>query len=124
VRRRCHLVCALAPGGVSAREANDRLNEYVSDRRRGIAVFHDHFTGKPHGGITVWDVRSEDEAALLGDPGPLEGWDVRTHALMYALASSGFAALIDVNLERYAGTSLARLQAEEEDDERFWWRQT
>jgi hypothetical protein len=124
VRRRCHLVYAHAPEGVSAREANDRLNEYVSDRRRGIAVFHDHFTGKPHGGIAVWDVRSEDEAALLGDPGPLEGWDVRTHALMYALASSGFAALIDVNLERYAGTSLARLQAEEEDDERFWWRQT
>jgi hypothetical protein len=123
VKRRCHLVYALAPEGVTARQANDLLNDYVSDRRRGIAVFHDHFTGKPHGGIAVWDVRSEEEAALLDDPGPLEGWDVRTHALMYALASSGFAALIDVNLERYAGTSLARLQAEEEDDERFWWRQ-
>ena len=52
------------PAGVSAREANDRLNEYVADSRRGLAVWHDHFVGA-HGGAVVLDVRSEEEEALL-----------------------------------------------------------
>jgi hypothetical protein len=124
LRRRCHLVYAVAPERVGAREANDLLNEYIADRRRGIIVFHDHFTGKPHGGVAVWDVRTEEEAALLADPGPLGGWDLRGHALMYSLAAQGFAALVELSLERDAGTSLAQLRAEEEDDARFWWRQS
>ena len=119
---RCHLVYALAPNGVSAREANDRLNEYVEDRRRGISVFHDHFTGRPHGGVAVWEVRTPDEEALLPDPGPLGGWELRSHALTYALTATGFAALVDFSLEHYAGTTLAQLRADEEDNERFWWR--
>ncbi|HEX6491473.1 MAG TPA: hypothetical protein VF002_08910 [Gaiellaceae bacterium] len=123
LKRRCHLVYALAPEAIGAREANDCLNEYIADRRRGIAVFHDHFTGRPRGGIAVWEIRSEEEHALLLDPGPLEGWELRIHPLMYSLATGGFAALIDLNLARFAGTSLARLAAEEEQDERFWWRQ-
>jgi hypothetical protein len=123
VSRRCHLVYAIAPEGVSARKANDLLNEYVEDRRRGISVFHDHFTAKPHGGIAVWEVRDEAEGALLENPGPLEGWDVRSHPLVYALTARGFAALVDFSLERFAGTSLAQLEAEEEADPRFWWRE-
>jgi hypothetical protein len=122
VSRRCHVVYALAPEGVSAREANDLLNEYVEDRRRGISVFHDHFTGKPHGGIAVWDVRDQDEEALLDDPGPLAGWDLRSHALTYALTAVGFSAQIAFSLSHYAGTSLAQLGAEEGDDPRYWWR--
>jgi hypothetical protein len=123
LKRRCHLVYALAPAGVNAREANDLLNEYVEDRRRGISVFHDHFTGKPHGGVAVWDVQTKDEEALLSDPGPLAGWDVRTHPLVYAQAATAFAALVHFSLERYAGTSLAQLEAEEDYDERHWWKQ-
>jgi hypothetical protein len=123
LKRRCHLVYALAPDGVAAREANDLLNAYVEDRRRGLAVFHDHFTGGPHGGVAVWEVRTEEEEALLADPGPLAGWSLQSHALVYALTARGFAALVDFSLERYAGTNLAQLEAEEEDDERFWWRQ-
>jgi hypothetical protein len=124
MRRRCHLVYAVAHENVGAREANDLLNEYIADRRRGIIVFHDHFTGKPHGGVAVWDVRTEEEAALLADPGSLAGWVLHLHALMYSLAAQGFAALVDLSLERDAGTSLAQLRAEEEDDARFWWRQS
>ena len=120
--RRCHVVYAIAPEGVSAREANDLLNEYVEDRRRGISVFHDHFTGKPHGGIAVWDVRDEAEEALLNDPGPLAGWDLRSHALTFALTAVGFAAQIDFSLEHYADTSPAQLEVEEGDDPRYWWR--
>jgi hypothetical protein len=122
VSRRCHFVYALAPEGVGARQANDLLNEYVEDRRRGLSVFHDHFTGRPHGGVAVWEVRDEAEEALLDDPGPLEGWQLSSHALVYALTARGFAALVDLSLERYGGTSLAALALAEEDDPRFWWR--
>jgi hypothetical protein len=43
MRGRCHLVYALAAPGTSARQANDLLNEYVADRSRGLAVWHDRF---------------------------------------------------------------------------------
>src|SRR5207247_5832572 len=121
-RRRCYLVSALAPERVSARAANDLLNDYIADRRRGIIVFHDHFTGKPHGGVAVWDVRADDELALLDDPGPLAGWDLRVHPLTFALAATGFAAQMEFTIEQYGGTTLARIQEEEESDDRFWWR--
>src|SRR6266511_2224633 len=63
MNERCFLVHALAPEGTTAREANDRLNEYVADQRRGLAVWHDHFVGV-HGGAVVLDVRSDEEQAL------------------------------------------------------------
>jgi hypothetical protein len=123
VRRRCYLVYALAPGGVAARDANDLLNEYVADRRRGVIVFHDHFTGKPHGGVAVWDVQNDEELALLEEPGPLAGWDVRVHPLTFALAATGFDAQMRFTLEQYGGTTMEQLREEEQDDERFWWRE-
>jgi hypothetical protein len=123
VRGRCHLVYALAPERVTAREANDLLNEYVSDPNRGLAVFHDHFATKPHGGVAVWQVEDERQEALLADPGPLAGWTLSSHPLVYALTATGFSALVDFSLERYAGTSLAELRAGEQDDPRYWWRE-
>jgi len=124
VKRRCFLVYALAPDGVSARAANDLLNEYIADKRRGIIVFHDHFTGKPHGGVAVWDVRSAEEHALLEDPGLLAGWEVRVHPLTFALAATGFAAQMEFTVEQYGGKTMAELADEEEEDERFWWRRS
>jgi hypothetical protein len=119
---RCYLVYATAPDGVSARAANDALNEYVADGRRGIPVFHDHFTGKPHGGVAVVYPRTAEEAELLDDPGPLEGWDVVVHALTFALAPVGFAAQTEFTLAAYGETSLDELRAVEADDPRYWWR--
>ena len=58
---------------VTARQANELLNEYVADRRRGFVVFHDHFTGKPHGGFAVFDVRDKQAFDLLEDHGSLQG---------------------------------------------------
>jgi hypothetical protein len=121
---RCYLVYALAPEHTSASEANDLLNEYVADRRRGPAVFHDHFTGKPHGGFVVFDARSDEELALLDDPGPLSDWQLAVHPLTFALAASGFLAQARFTLEQYRGTSFAELEAEEPDDARFWWRRS
>jgi hypothetical protein len=119
---RCYLVYATAPDGVSARAANDALNEYVADRRRGIPVFHDHFTGKPHGGVAVFYPRTTEEAALLDDAGPLEGWEVEVHALAFALAPVGFVAQTEFTIEAYGETSLDELRNAEADDPRYWWR--
>ena len=93
-KQRCYVVYAVAPDGVTARQANELLNEYVADRRRGFVVFHDHFTGKPHGGFAVFDVRDREAFDLLEDHGPLQGWEVAVHALTFSMAATGFAAQI------------------------------
>jgi hypothetical protein len=118
---RCFLVYALAPEGTTAREANDRLNEYVADERRGLSVWHDHFVGV-RGGVIALDVRSDDERALLDDPGPLAGWTVSVHPLTFSLSAVGFAAQTSFTLESYRDVSLDELAADEPDDPRFWWR--
>ena len=119
---RCYLVYARAPGGMAASDANDLLNKYVADERRGLAIFHDHFIGHPHGGFVVFDARKDDELALLDDPGPLEGWTIAVHALTFALTATGFLAQARFTLEQYRGTTFADLEAAEEPDPRFWWR--
>src|SRR5918992_777807 len=102
-RQRCYLVYAVAPEQVTARQANELLNEYVADRRRGFVVFHDHFTGKPHGGFAVFDVRDQEAFELLDDHGPLEGWDVAVHSLTFSMAATGFAAQMHLTAEGYGG---------------------
>jgi len=121
VSSRCHLVYALAPAGVSAREANDLLNEYVADESRGLAVWHDHFVGS-HGGAVVLDIRDDDEEARLADPGPLAGWELSVHPLTFSLSAVGFAAQTSFTLEQYRGLSLEELGAAEPDDPRYWWQ--
>lgn len=120
-KQRCYLVYAVAPDGVTARQANDLLNEYIGDRRRGFVIFHDHFTGKPHGGFAVLDVRDAQAYELLEDHGPLEGWDLAVHALTFSLAATGFAAQMALTAEAYGGKRLDQLREEEANDERFWW---
>jgi hypothetical protein len=120
--RRCVLVYALAPGKMTAREANDRLNEYVADVRRGLSVWHDHFIGV-HGGAVVLDVGSEEEQALLADAGPLADWELSVHPLTFSLSAVGFAAQTSFTLESYRGVGLDDLAAAEPDDPRFWWRE-
>jgi hypothetical protein len=119
---RCHLVYALAPAGTSAREANDLLNEYVADRSRGLAVWHDHFMGE-HGGAVVLDVRDDAEEQRLDDPGPLEGWELHLHPLTFSLSAVGFSAQTSFTLEGYRDVSLDELAADEPDDPRYWWRE-
>jgi hypothetical protein len=121
VKERCHLVYALAPEGVSAREANDVLNEYIGDRSRGIVVYHDHFIGR-HGGVAVFEVRTEEEEAMLADPGPLEGWQLESHPLTFSLTAVGFVGQAEFTLRNYAGTTLDELEAAERPEKRFWWR--
>jgi hypothetical protein len=121
VSERCHLVFALAPENMPVRDATRLLNEYVAEGRRGLPVFHDHFVDRP-GGVAVFHVRDEDELAALEEPGPLAGWSLDVQPLRFSLTGLGFEAQLEFTLDRYAGTSLARLRAEEEPDPRFWWR--
>lgn len=121
-RSRCVLVYALAPEGMSAREANDLLNEYIGEGGRGLIVSHDHFTGRPHGGFAVFEVGTEEEEAKLADAGPLAGWDITTHALTFSLTAVGFVAQAEFTLRNYGGTSLQELEAGEKPEKRFWWR--
>ena len=123
VSGRCHLVYALAPTGTSARQANDLLNEYVADRSRGLAVWHDHFVGE-HGGAVVLEVHDEQEEARLEEPGPLEGWHLSSHPLTFSLTGIGFSAQTSFTLEQYREVSLEQLAAAEPDDPRYWWRRS
>ena len=121
-RSRCFLVYALAPEGMSARQANDALNEYIGESGRGLIVSHDHFTGRPHGGFAVWEVQTEEEEVKLADAGPLAGWQLTSHALTFSLTAVGFVAQADFTLQNYGGTSLAELEGAEKPEKRFWWR--
>ena len=119
---RCYVVYAVAPERTPAREANDLLNAYIEAAARGLPVFHDHFTGEPHGGIAVLEVRNEDQEAQLADPGPLAGWQIATHALTFSLTGVGFVAQTELTTEEYGGTTIKALREAEPDDRRFWWR--
>jgi hypothetical protein len=119
---RCYLVYAVAPEGTSASDANDLLNAYVEAPDRGLPVFHDHFTGEPHGGVAVVEVRTEEQEARLTDPGPLAGWKVAVHALTFSLTGVGFVAQTELTIEGYGKTTIEALREAEPDDPRFWWR--
>jgi len=121
---RCYLVYALAPADVPARAANDALNAYIGEGLRGLPVFHDHFTGKPHGGVAVFYVATGAELARLDDPGPLEGWTISVHPLVFALAPLGFFAQAEFTTEQYGGATLEELSVAQEDDPRYWWRES
>jgi hypothetical protein len=121
-RSRCFLVYAVAPEGMSAREANDLLNGYIGEDGRGLIVSHDHFVGKPHGGFAVFEVRDETEEAKLVDLGPLEGWTISIHPLTFSLTAVGFVAQADFTLRNYGGTSLTDLERAEQPRKRFWWQ--
>jgi hypothetical protein len=120
-RERCFLVYALAPKSTSAAEANDALNSYIEDQRRGTVVFHDHFSRAPHGGVAVFDISSEEALSMVDDPGPLEGWQLHVHPLTFALTAVGFIEQAHLTLREYAKTNLEALRDSETDDPRFWW---
>lgn len=88
VRVRCHLVYALAPTDMSAADANRLFNEYIEDVSRGTVVYHDHFVGR-HGGVAVFEIRTPAQRSLLDEPGPLVGWELASHPLVFSLTAVG-----------------------------------
>jgi hypothetical protein len=120
-RQRCYLVYALAPESTAAAQANDDLNAYIEDQRRGLVVFHDHFSRAPHGGVAVFDVRSEEELRMLNDPGPLAEWHLDVRPLTFSLTAVGFIEQTHLTLREYAKTTVDALRRAEPNDARFWW---
>jgi len=109
---RCFLVYALAPEGVSPAEANRLLNDYVADQRRGLAVFHDHFLGRP-GGVAIFFAETAEQRAALADPGPLAGWRVEVRPLIYSRSPAGFDEQTAFTLRVYRKADWEKLRLEQ-----------
>ena len=115
----CCLVYATAPTGMRARDANDALNAYVADGSHGIAVVHDYFTGRPHGGFAIVFPRNKHE---LERP----TIQARSKAGRFtAIGSSSRSHRSDSTPKWpscYGHTSLDALRAAEPTDPRYWWQ--
>jgi len=121
-RSRCFLVYALAPESMSARDANELLNEYIGQTGRGQIVSHDHFIGQPHGGLC--DLRSADRGRGGEAHRPRSPRGLGDHEpAADLLADRGrLRRAADFTLRNYGGTSLAELEEAEEPRKRFWWQ--
>ena len=69
--------------------------------------------------LAIW---VKDQHAILGDTGPLAGWQLSVHPLTFSLAAVGFAAQTSFTLGQYRGVTLEELAAVEPHDPRYWWK--
>lgn len=99
---RCFLVYALAPGGLSAAEANRVFNEFIGDRSLPLIVFHDHFIGDA-GGVAIFYAQSKEERQALYGQGHLEGWRVEINPLIFAHSPGAFDEQTAFTLRAYRG---------------------
>jgi hypothetical protein len=108
---RCFLLYALAPEGMPAAEANRILNLFVGDASLPLAIFHDHFIGRP-GGVVIFYVRSPEERDALLVQKHLDGWHVEIQPLIFSHSPSAFDAQIAFTLRAYRGLDWEVLQQE------------
>ena len=66
--------------------------------------------------------RDENELARLNDHGPLEGWEIHHHPLVFAITPVGLDAQVGFTLHEYGQTTLDALRADEPEDPRYWWQ--
>jgi hypothetical protein len=109
---RCFLVHALAPHGLNPGQANSQFNRYIADPTRGLAVWHDHFIGTP-GGTALFFAENDAHRHALTEPGPLEGWQVSVHPLVYSRSPSALDEQIAYTLRTYRDADWATLQLEQ-----------
>lgn len=109
----CYIVFGYAPEGVSIRDANHALNAFIADPRRGSVLFHDHFVGRA-GGVALFWVETAEELAALQDPGPLAGWELRLHPLIFASSPVSFLYQMDFTMTVYRHRRLKDLIADYE----------
>jgi hypothetical protein len=109
---RCFLFYALAPEGMPAAEANRILNLFIGDPSLPLAVFHDHFIGRP-GGIVIFYVQSPEERNALLAQNHLDGWHVEIQPLIFSHSPSALDAQIAFTLRAYRSLDWEVLQKEE-----------
>jgi hypothetical protein len=108
---RCFLLYALAPDGLPAAEANRILNTFIGDPALPLALFHDHFIGKP-GGVVLFYVETTQERDALLAQKYLEGWQVEIQPLIFSHSPSAFDEQIAFTLRAYRGIDWEILQKE------------
>jgi hypothetical protein len=108
--RRCWIVSGYAPEGTTMAAANDALNAFVADTRRGPLLFHDHFADRP-GGVAVFAPDTPEELAAVKEPGPLAAWELAIHPLIFAEGVNGFLFQVDYTMIAYRKRRLADLYA-------------
>ena len=109
---RCFLVYALAPGGLSAAEANQLFNEFIAEPGLPLALYHDHFIGQP-GGAAIFFVETTAERDALLAQKTLHGWQVEVQPLIFSYSPAAFDEQISFTLKAYRGIDWERLQKEQ-----------
>jgi len=111
-KARCFMVYALAPKGMSAREANHTINAIVADADMPLVLFHDHFIGDI-GGMLIVFAETETERLYLDNIPQLVRWDVRLHPLIFSRNPAGFDEQIAYTLREYQNTDWETLRQEQ-----------
>lgn len=108
----CHLVYALAPSDMTRRDADSLFNDYIADEARGVVVQHDHFIDRP-GAFAVFEILNEEQRVKLAEPGPLAGWAISSHPLVFSPDGAGFFMQADSTMRHFRATRLDQGPAEE-----------
>lgn len=110
---RCYLLYALAPDDISPREANQVLNRICADEQLPLALYHDHFIGRP-GGIVMFYAETPAEREALQDnlTSHLAGWTYELHPLIFSHNPAAFDEQIAFTLRAYRGRDWEQLQKE------------
>jgi hypothetical protein len=108
---RCVLVYAVAPEGLSARDANLTFNEFVADLSLPLVLFHDHFL-EVRGGVAVFYVTSQDERDRLESSTVLVGWKVDFRPLIFSFSPSAFDEQIAYTMQAYRDADWSAIQQE------------
>ena len=106
---RCFLLYALAPEGVTAAQANQQLNAFIADPRLPLALFHDHFIGRP-GGLVIFFAETVAEREALAAAEGLPGWQIDVHPLIFSHSPAGFDEQIAFTLRAYRHVNWETLQ--------------
>lgn len=105
------MVYALAPANLPAVDANRIFNEFIGDRKLPLAIYHDHFIGKP-GGVAIFFVDTVEARDALLDQTHLAGWHVEVQPLIFSYSPSAFDEQIAFTLKAYRGVNWEELQKE------------
>ena len=109
---RCFLVYALAPSDLTASEANHLFNAFIARPGLPLAIYHDHFIGRP-GGLAIFFVETTTERDALLAEEFLEGWQMEVQPLIFSYSPAAFDEQIAFTLKAYRGIDWERLQKEQ-----------
>ena len=91
-------------------DADIDFNEFITDRSKGMVLFHDHFVGRA-GGFAIFYVDSERELESLQDKKQLKDWEFQIFPLTFTELPIEFLYQIDFTLGTYRGKRLGDLYA-------------